>query len=498
MRLPSEILTLIAADLARPDLLNLCFVSKLWHEISEPLLWRRFTFARADSFDFSWRPSAPRQLFDSLIRRLIDQPERAEWIRRLDLRSWSTLLDHEDNDYEPSRLTQRDFLDFFDLAKQLHIISENASASFYIDHPDKAIHDQYHRDYNPEPNDGNCPEDRDWVNLLHAGYEEPLVMVLVALLPRLEVLQIRWVPREFLSWNRLQRVPHGFKHLKKLILPEINNHLPKFTSLLAAPKMDMFEGINGADSCYPEYRTVSWIFPAGASTITQLYLDHFALNLESITSLIDFCRGLKTFYYRSGGYGVGTNQFTFPDVIRKLQKHKDTLEHLALSWTDSDLNSTYNPGLRNFEKLKVLDIQTNLLNCPDNMKFFDVIPPSVEVFALEFMYPWIEVAADPEEDASDDSYDDGYDAAILHLLEFAIAISEKRFPNLKSFFAVFFGEEDDPNLEKIGTRVRQANTTFDISPYGTDYGAFLRRFRGFVESYRTSPVSGSRQTLVCR
>jgi len=350
--LPTELLSDIASFLSSHDLFRVALVSRKWRDIAEPHLYHTY---RSPSMSSArrrdGRPSGPP--FRLFLRRLIEQPDFAVNVRRLDLQRWSTLFNIQIPGFLPPNPSQEDLQAALTAAKACKLVSEDASLDLGLKEGEvlfpkllgfsgAAI----------DPTDGK-PWQEKWLRQLHAGLDDPLVILMVALLHRVEEIRIDENPFKSLSWQVLENVPHGFAHLRKLWISSAQTTFPGYASLLSSPAMQVFESWNTTD----DHNRTTWTFPASSSPVREVILESFYVQSSTLNSLIQCFKALTTFSLYIDNFMDHNTVSQLPKIANYLVSHKATLRHLRLEAARNAWAEQLN--LRDFDEVYVLAVSTS-------------------------------------------------------------------------------------------------------------------------------------------
>jgi hypothetical protein len=227
LELAPELLLSIAAHLAQVDLLNVSLVHSHLRNVTVPELFREYSNTHMNG-----------RSFKTFIFRLIERPELAKHVRRVDLRAYKHL-----SHFNPAlRVHSRSFKDQCDGA-QYKILTQAAIAAGVIksaspferkssllrtlpllqqlfQEDDEGWYDYF---YDKDVHIEDVPYDTKFCKLLRTGIDEPFVILLLALLPNLRVLDLYGTPHiaHSLEW----RNAHGFQSLECLTACATDNVL---------------------------------------------------------------------------------------------------------------------------------------------------------------------------------------------------------------------------------------------------------------------------------
>ncbi|KAF2819160.1 hypothetical protein CC86DRAFT_472308 [Ophiobolus disseminans] len=400
--LPPELVLNIAAHLTQADLLNISLTNRRLRDVTEPELFREYSNA---STERSFKP---------FLWRLIDRPELAKYVRRVDLRTY----------YDLSTLsatyaiecTTVEYKVFTDAAVTAGVITTilpfelNSSVLERIDDQDE----WYDYVYDDKVRITDVPYDTKFCKLLRAGTEEPLVILLLSLLPNLRCIDIRGT--QFFSQSLEWRNTHSFRALTHFTVhrpegTEADNlgwSLGYLNRLLCGANMTHFNVL---------FACGTWLFKPQAplslaprsTKITHLTLSQCSLTKTYMEILLQACAPLEKLHYSAGGGGMGSGNFNASELMVLLEPHKHTLRELYLNLAE-DWDFFESPGilptLRDYTQLKHIDTNmeswSDILLEPDNdeddvwaeqlddqdpldntvQRLCDRLPPSLECLTL--------------------------------------------------------------------------------------------------------------------
>jgi hypothetical protein len=218
-----ELLLWIASHLQRVDLLNVSLICKHLREATQPELYRDY--------------STPRRRILPLVKPLIERPELRKHVPRLQLGHWTTLVCFntpywESQDYEKDiafdmyrgpEPTEAEYLSLTAAARDQGVITEihpYEHSSYRIEVARQISStgfeppEQWHTNaFDRELTFSELSYDRKFSQILRAGLDDPVVVLLVALLPNLKEI----IPREIPSDIHIShwRTKHKFPALRR-------------------------------------------------------------------------------------------------------------------------------------------------------------------------------------------------------------------------------------------------------------------------------------------
>jgi len=217
--LAPELLLSVATHLTQVDLLNVSLTHSRLRNVTEPELFREYSNTHMYG-----------RSFKAFIFRLIERPDLAKHVRRADLRAYKHL-----SYFHPEHEVRRDC--FTDQCTELQYmtLTQAAIASGVIEtaapfEPESSLlqtmwiqqqmFDEDDREgwqdyfYDQDVHIENVPYEAKFCKLLRTGIDEPLVILLLALLPNLRYLDLYGTPHvaHSLEW----RNAHAFRSLERL------------------------------------------------------------------------------------------------------------------------------------------------------------------------------------------------------------------------------------------------------------------------------------------
>ncbi|KAF1846507.1 uncharacterized protein K460DRAFT_417571 [Cucurbitaria berberidis CBS 394.84] len=381
--LSAELLLSIAADLRQVDLLNISLTCKRLRHVTEPELYREYNNLRPGCHPFL-----------PFIKKIIERPELAKHVRRVDLRSWQTvdifhpvfgLTDLAFEKVQANALTESDYTLLAEASKAAGVITavdRYNSKSRVVEkcgltrHKPLLVDPWYIHLFDDKVPFDEIPYDRKYCQLLRSGIEDPLVVLLLALLPNVNEIFLRGGPRDvnMLAW----RAHHRFASLRRLIVCGQGDPLiwpvEFFSTILVTTRLESFE-VQGGSSWYcnigdpePDGEQVMPLAlqPGSLNHVRSLHMELCCLNISDMQNLLLACTGLKLFYYSAGNADVALRSPSPAKMIELLQPLKDSLEVLSLDlsplWYE-DYRGGGDKRLRSLTHmtaLKLLDISAEM------------------------------------------------------------------------------------------------------------------------------------------
>ena len=234
-----------------------------------------------------------------------------------------------------------------------------------------------------------------WIRLLENGHEDPILALLLSLLPNLCTLSLEDYPvrtRLFTAIHRIAETTPStcFSKLKNVELshsvPNPSNHIKPFLLLPSVEKISCYN----LDDYLRTFGVPNSRVASQSSNLTELIFDSCRGMADYLSVLLKEIKELKKFSYVAAGDTVDA-----PWIRSNLLDHcRQSLEYLKMD-SESDLEYSAYLGrlgsLRSFENLKILHVEHSLLVDPDacGSRAFDIaelLPTSIEVINLTCHY----------------------------------------------------------------------------------------------------------------
>lgn len=346
LTLSAELLLCVASFLQQQELLNVSLTCKHLQSTTEPELFREYS-----------NVSRHRRSFLPFLRRIIRQPNLGKQIRQLNLRSWTTIDTFRNRDFEldgithinrherqefggirGTKLTVADYTLLVQTARDTEVIQKILPFDRSTCHP--KIADKT-KSVTTEPPDlgGTHAFDRTFCERLRAGSEDPLVVLLIALLPNVREIVLDGVPGDVhaLHWQP----KHGFPVLRKLtacaIEGELHWPLTFFQPLLASGRLRFLKVSHATSGCLQltDREPMAQELPplallSGTLTLERIELENCCLRASDLRSLFQGCCSLKSFLYTSRTCEVGPWSPSPAKFVELLRPHENTLHALIL------------------------------------------------------------------------------------------------------------------------------------------------------------------------
>ncbi|KAJ5047754.1 hypothetical protein J3E74DRAFT_295642 [Bipolaris maydis] len=347
LTLSTELLQLMASSLKQQELLNLSLTCKRLRLATEPELFREYS-----------NVSQFRRSFLPFLKRIIHRPELRRHTRKLSLRSWTalnTLQDrglesnetrnetrnkrHEHISAQGAKLTAADYILLVQAARDVEVIQEDAELDC------STCNSQIVNETRcgtatvlPNPN-GVHLCNRTFCDQLHAGSEDPLVVLLVALLPNVREITLDGVPGDMyaVSWQP----KHGFPELRTLVACAVDGELQWpldfFQPLLASSRLRVLKASHATSRPpqltrhQPMIQELSQLALVSRTLVLErIELENCCLRVSDLQSLLQCCSGLRSFLYTTRRCGLRPWSPSPADFVELLRPHETTLHTLIL------------------------------------------------------------------------------------------------------------------------------------------------------------------------
>lgn len=430
LELSAELILSIASHVRQVDLLNISLVCKHLKAVTEPELYREYSNLRS-------RPLAP------FVKRLISDERFTRYVRKIDMRYWKTLNEFNPDDYEPvhPRLrAEHDKSDHFDesrpteptkeeyemytaAARAAGLIAEvvpysttsrivDAVRSMRLDDLDPKVH-WYDLLFNDETSLKSVSYDKRFCHILRAGIDDPLVVLIVAMLPNVSEIRVDGAPADntALTW---QTPSHRFSKLRRLTARAIDDTLTRpvgfFTSVLAEAKLETFEADNCSSWYYQDIEEimdplhlveVPIALQPGSLPLGNLELIRACLRPIDMECLVKACPRLRRFTFSSGNPDTDPYTMSPALLVDILDSAKNSLEESCLEIDCAGLAEQFGPDVEDdfihslveFKNLKMLSTPAEMWSGhekdldswyaertqEDKARICRRLPPSIEV-----------------------------------------------------------------------------------------------------------------------
>jgi hypothetical protein len=356
--LSAELLLHISSFLRQQDLLNVSLTIRHLHSVTEPELFREYN-----------NTSHLNRSFLPFLRRIIHRPDLCRHVRKLSLRHWSTfqasntkaceLYSNVHNDSQqrfhfdsPSdnELTQADYLLLIQAARAAKVITEIVSyeqcgSNIMATERWKLIKTGSPgyvstRAFAPQLRRSDTSHDHTFCQMLLAGVEDPLVVLLIALLPNVREIFLSGVPGDIntLVW----RPQHGFAALRRVTAcatdGELQWPLAFFLPLLDRGMLVTLRVSHASSWCLKcderreplVAKTLPLTLQPGSLKLKRIELENCCLQTSDLRTILTACTSVRHFLYTSGNRGVGPWSPSPGRIIKLLEPFRDTLECLIL------------------------------------------------------------------------------------------------------------------------------------------------------------------------
>ena len=227
-----------------------------------------------------------------------------------------------------------------------------------------------------------------WIQLLETGHEDPILALLLSLLPNLRRLRLEYPPAQSRLFTTIRRmietaVPVSFSKLESIHLVSGQNEgislITSFASLPSLEKISCYTYI----SCDQGPDIPECLVSPRSSNVTELVFDSYSDTATPIFVLLEGIKVLKKFTY------VGHHTpFDLSGLRTALLNHcRHSLEYLKVlpfEYVDSKQADTLG-SLRLFENLKYLEVDHSILvnlDASGNCNVSDLLPASVEAIVM--------------------------------------------------------------------------------------------------------------------
>lgn len=343
--LSAELLLCVTSNLQKQDLLNLSLTCKHLRHASEPELFREYT-------NISRRGHS----FLPFLRRIILQPDLSKHVRKLHLRAWTTLVAVTDNgptsesivrQYSKQRdirgvrgtqMTEADRVLLIQAARNAGVIEELASLDGSSCNPGGVHKATCAIPLSPIPR-ATSTSDRTFCERLRAGCEDPLVSLLIALLPNVRDIVLDGVPSDIhaLIWQP----KHGFSALRTLTACAAEGALQWpldfFQPLLVWGKLRILKASHATsgrlqltrrESMTPELPPL--VLLPEKLALERVELENCCLRASDLQPLLRSCSGLRNFLYTSRRREAAPFSPSPAEFVELLKPLQNTLEGLIL------------------------------------------------------------------------------------------------------------------------------------------------------------------------
>ncbi len=230
----------------------------------------------------------------------------------------------------------------------------------------------------------------DWIQLLETGHEEPIVALLLSLLPNLRRLLLEHPPVQTPLFTTICQmietaVPISFSKLKSIELVDVFSCqkegislVKSFASLPSLEKIECYAYVGGDEG--PDIPEC--LVSPRSSNVTELVFDSYSDTVTPISVLLEGIKVLKKFTYI--GHGEVFNLSELRTVLLNHCRHSlEDLKILPFGDVGSKPADTLG-SLRLFENLKYLEVYNRILvNLDANgCNIADLLPASIEAIDL--------------------------------------------------------------------------------------------------------------------
>ena len=337
--LSAELVLCITSFLRQVDLLNLSLTCKRINGVTKPERFREYRNVKIGGRSFL-----------PFIVKVLQNPELSRYVHRVDLKEWTTLEDFNLLGSPSTELSRVEYAMLTEAAKDAGVIADvlpYERKSYVVKQARTDICDDigvmgawYIYAFRRDVAFHDLSYDRKFCQMLRAGIEDPLIVLLMALLPNVHEILLHGVPGDMtvLPW----RAKHNFTALRRMTARGVNGEvtwpIAFFNSVLATSKLETFEAscasswYRGSDEIVPWKGNLSPLsLTPGSLNLKMLELRFCALKTSDLQILLEACPKLKTLRYISGDQHVGSSNPSPAKVIELLQPFQSTLEELWLN-----------------------------------------------------------------------------------------------------------------------------------------------------------------------
>lgn len=229
-----------------------------------------------------------------------------------------------------------------------------------------------------------------WIKLLENGHEDPLLALLLSLLPNLCTLSLEGNPEPTTLFTTIRRIARTapskwLPKLKSIDLSGVDDDMSLAKSFLMLPSVEKISCHNLYDN-ENRYGVFDFCVAPQSSNVTELVVESCGGMEKGISGLLEGTKALKKFTYASDG-----DQVKAFWIRSKLHGHcRHSLEHLSLEFKFSNSNYVGTLGsLLAFKKLRTLHVERTLLVNPNVSREFnigDLLPASIEAVYLTHIH----------------------------------------------------------------------------------------------------------------
>lgn len=241
----------------------------------------------------------------------------------------------------------------------------------------------------------NCvlPSEVDmWIQLLESGHEDPILALLLSLLPNLCKLSLEHHPEGTFLFATIRRIAETapstwLLNLRCIYLseeaPGLDGGMSLVKPFLLLPSVEKISCYN-LDSRENGHGIPDFRIAPRSSNVTELIIDSCGGIARCISVLLEGIKALKKITYVAGGPKV--DAFWIQYALHHHCRH--SLEYLLIKSGSTSQHSEYMGtigSLRSFDNLKTLDIEHSLLVNPDvpgDLDIGDLLPASIEAIYM--------------------------------------------------------------------------------------------------------------------
>jgi hypothetical protein len=390
-----ELLLSVASFLTQLDLLNITLTNKYLRAATEPELFREYV--NRCIYGRSFLP---------FIRLLLERPEIARHVRRLELKPWETLdclnpIYHQkqlDTQSMPPQPSELEYMLVTNAAKTLGIIDYIApyelesslisKANSLLKSGPESVPQPWFKDiFDSEVITSQTSYSQNFCMFLRAGIEDPYVAVLIHMLPNIREILMHGAPNDSsaLPW----KLPHHkFGNLRRLSAQAVDKSSPwpaaMLQNLLQVKNLETVEMCFVGD-CWIDYsgnapRTISYpmsLMP-GSLNLTRLDLPYCGFSRIEMKTLLEASPRMTSLYYSTGDGEEGHANLKPAELINLLNPFQNSLEKLYMDmypFPEWDyIESERIQSLCHFSRLRYLDTRPKMWTLLDRD---DVLYPTI-------------------------------------------------------------------------------------------------------------------------
>lgn len=365
--LPNEIILELWHNILEPDdIASFAQVSSRIFALATPFL-KEYHLLKSKYSKFENDNSCDGSMYAHLLKDVLLNPHIAFYVKELYLCDWRTCWE------DPS------FMFHFDLDPEHWDAGE--SYVWHLPYPEEDM--ELFRNGIRQAEFILPSEVDPWIQLLESGHEDPIIVLLLNLLPNLRILSLEDHPGQTLLLTTIRRIAETssltpFSKVKSFHVSDMisDQHegvslVKPFILLPAIEKMSCEQLDNRHQGHGIPYCSIA----PRSSNVTELIFDLCGDMANRICVLLEGMKSLKKFTYVVVGETV--DAFWIRSALLSHCRH--SLEYLKLGFNYGESN--YMGSLRLFEKLEILDVEHSLLVDPDagdDHGIAELLPTSID------------------------------------------------------------------------------------------------------------------------